>query len=296
VVVALKDQLLARRYEQVNENPELVALVSQAVNPGDLKAPHVVHSASILPNTKKIVGVQEQVALILRECGFKVEIEKTIETARGTVEIDVYAEEIIKGRKYVLLCECKHWRSAVPQTIIHSFRTVVADSGANIGYIVSSNGFQSGSFKASELTNLELVTWEQFQAAFEASWIEAYLMDETIERLDPIMTYAEPFLPLWFPALPEEEQQAYLKLKEQYDEFGWIMMSFTRYAHTFRDTTYPVLPLINSIGNPAVSRIPKDILHAVSYKEFLELATNYGQAAIAQFRAIRDRNGHTGGE
>jgi hypothetical protein len=30
----------------------------------------------------------------------------------------------------------------VPQTVVHSFRTVVIDSGANHGLIISSGGFQ----------------------------------------------------------------------------------------------------------------------------------------------------------
>jgi restriction system protein len=102
-------------------------------------------------------GLQEGVARILSECGFSVEIEKVIESARGTVELDVYAEEIVRGRKYVIACECKHWKARVPQNVIHGFRTVLGDIGANVGYIISTNGFQSGSFAASELTNVQLV-------------------------------------------------------------------------------------------------------------------------------------------
>jgi hypothetical protein len=49
--------------------------------------------------------LQNKVAEILSECGFNVEME--VETARGKGEIDVYAEEIIMGRKYSIACECK---------------------------------------------------------------------------------------------------------------------------------------------------------------------------------------------
>ncbi|WP_369857685.1 hypothetical protein [Candidatus Thalassolituus haligoni] len=44
------------------------------------------------------------------QCGFNVELEKKIETVRGDVELDVYAEEVIKGRKYSIAVECKNWR------------------------------------------------------------------------------------------------------------------------------------------------------------------------------------------
>src|SRR4051794_18349245 len=110
--------------------------------------------------------LQSDVAAILNDCGFSVEVEKTVRSVRGFVEIDVYGEEDINGRKHKIACECKHWQANVPQAVIHSFRTVVADIGANVGYLISSGGFQSGSFTAAELTNLELFTWEQFQDAF----------------------------------------------------------------------------------------------------------------------------------
>jgi restriction system protein len=98
-----------------------------------------------VPNNWK--SLQNESAGILAECGFAVKIEKKMPAARGEVEIDVYAEETVKGRKYAIACECKHWGAKVPQTIIHSFRTVVNDLGATIGYLISSRGFQSGSFQ-----------------------------------------------------------------------------------------------------------------------------------------------------
>jgi hypothetical protein len=47
-------------------------------------------------------ALQNQVAIILRECGFTVEVEKTLDSARGHVELDVYAEEMVKQRKYIV--------------------------------------------------------------------------------------------------------------------------------------------------------------------------------------------------
>jgi restriction system protein len=111
--------------------------------------------------------LEAQVGQILSECGFATEVEKVVTTARGAVEIDVFAQETVHGRAYTIISECKHWRSAVPQGVIHGFRTVAADIGAHKGYIISMSGFQLGSFSAAELTNIELVTWQQFQEAFE---------------------------------------------------------------------------------------------------------------------------------
>lgn len=110
--------------------------------------------------------LQRQVATILSDAGMAVETEKTVQTARGHVEVDVHAEDRLRGRRYVVAVECKHWRARVPQTVIHAFRTVVSEMGANAGYLVSSSGFQSGAMTAAELTNVRLVTWEEFQAEF----------------------------------------------------------------------------------------------------------------------------------
>ena len=114
-----------------------------------------------LPDTWQ--DLQKQVALILEESGLTVEIEKVILSVRGKIEIDVVASENIDRRTYSILIECKHWKSRIPQTIIHGFRTVISDIGANIGYIISTNGFQSGSYEAAEYTNVKIVTWEEFQ-------------------------------------------------------------------------------------------------------------------------------------
>ena len=44
-----------------------------------------------IPNDWK--DLQQQVSQILQECGLETDLERSIETARGTVEIDVYAED-----------------------------------------------------------------------------------------------------------------------------------------------------------------------------------------------------------
>lgn len=100
--------------------------------------------------------LQTLVARILAECGMQSEVEKSIALARGAAEVDVVALEAVQGRTNTIFCECKLWKSSVPQTVIHAFRTVVSDSGANVGYVITSSGFQRGAFAAADLTNLRL--------------------------------------------------------------------------------------------------------------------------------------------
>lgn len=236
-------------------------------------------------------ALQNEVARILRECGFSVEVEKTLRVPRGTVEIDVYAEENVKGRKYSIVCECKNWRSRVPQAVIHGFRTVVAETGANVGYIISTNGFQTGAFTSAELTNIQLVEWNEFQNAFEESWYDSFLLPEITRRLDPLFRYVEPLLPAWVDRLSDEDAELFRSLKKKYDEFGWTMMTFTSHLRKmFKDgmITLPISDRVVPHGGYGED-IPKRFLEHVSYREFMEDALEYGEEAIAQFGAIRDK-------
>jgi hypothetical protein len=222
---------------------------------------------------------------------------EVVKTARGEVEIDVYGEETVQGRRYSTLCECKYWQSAVPQAVIHSFRTVIGDIGVNKGYIISKSGFQSGSFSAAELTNVELATWDQFQAAFEKSWLENYFSPHITERLDPLLSYAEPILPAWFGDLPEPDKEEFMSLKEKYDEFGWFVMSLATYSRMIRKQGYPALPLAaHKEYAKLLSNAPREIVEARGYRELLRSCIVYGEQAIKEFRAIRDRNNLKGGE
>ena len=242
-------------------------------------------------------NLQNSVGQILRECGFDVEVEKVVSSVRGNVEIDVYAEEEVQGRAYRIICECKHWRSRVPQQIIHGFRTVTADVGAHKGYIISSNGFQSGSFSAAELTNIELMTWEEFQTAFEPTWLERYFSPTITDELDPLMTYTEPLAPKWFPNLPEPDRDAFMELKNYYDEIGWLAMSLSTYSRLLRKEPFPELPLLGFPGaSEEKTRLPQEILRALGYRELLAHMLKIGREGIGEFREIRDRNGFEGGE
>lgn len=239
-------------------------------------------------------ALQTEVGQILSECGFTVEVEKTIDSARGTVELDVFAEETVRGRRYAIACECKYWKSRVPQAVIHGFRTVVQEIGANVGYIVSMAGFQSGAVAASELTNLKLVTWQEFQDLFEESWFEEFFTRQIDEKLDSLMTYTEPFLPEWFEQMTETDKNTYLALKKKHDLFGAIMQSlgpYTRMLH--QGEPIPCLPLRARLKpDPILSTIPDHILDETAYRELLEASIAHGEAALAEFRMLRDQYAH----
>ncbi|PSR51887.1 hypothetical protein AHMF7605_28665 [Adhaeribacter arboris] len=243
------------------------------------------------PNNWK--DLQIKVAEILKDCGFTTEIEKIVITARGQVELDVYAQEQINGRKYSIICECKFWNSSIPQAVVHGFRTIVSDIGSNIGYIITTSNFQKGAINTTEFTNVELLTWDEFQNKFFESWFEKFFIFKITKELDPLMTYTEPILPMWFPLMSLEDKQNYYSLKEKYDVIGYIIMvHFSTYSRMLVKKDIPKLPLIELIKEDTEEiekRIPKDILTEVGYREFLDKIIAFGKVGITSFRELRDK-------
>jgi hypothetical protein len=135
--------------------------------------------------------LQEKVCAVLRVSGLGAEVERTIETVRGKVEIDFYAVDSTVSPTLKYLCECKYWRSAVPKSVVHSFRTVVSDYGAHVGFIISRNGFQSGSYEAAQNSNIHLVNWFEFQELFIERWIEGRysILKQAFEDLSEFYDY-----------------------------------------------------------------------------------------------------------
>jgi hypothetical protein len=241
--------------------------------------------------------LQTEVAAILGQCGFVAEVEKQVTMPRGKVELDVYAEENVRGRRYSIVCECKHWSAAIPQTVVHAFRTVVTETGANVGYIIASNGFQSGSTAAATFTNIQLVTWEQFQAQFRSSWLEHHFSPTVTERLDPLMGFTEPLVQRWMCEIPDADIAIVKQLRERYFALGAMAMLFTPYSafalgEKVKGDWFPDLPIRTHWHAPdeIKNSLPPEILDATGYRELLAEMLRIGEQGIAEFRAVKDRN------
>jgi hypothetical protein len=164
---------------------------------------------------------------------------------------------------------------------------VVADAGANVGYIIASAGFQSGAYEAAELTNIRLLTWPEFQSEFEALWLENYLSPFVTEHFDTIMTYTEPLLPEAFCKLTDLRRTEFLLLRERYESFGAMLMMFTTYVRVVGQDI-PSLPLRRRLTPEAQSTelMPAAILDSTAYCEFLAAAESYGREAMNAFSKV----------
>jgi restriction system protein len=234
-------------------------------------------------------ALQSDVAQILRECGFSTEVEKKVRAARGKVKLDVYAEEMVRGRRYSIACECKYWRRAVPQNVVHAFRTVVSEIGANIGYVIARSGFQSGAVSASELTNVKLVTWQEFQADFAESWFRSHFFAE-IHKLSPLMTFAEGLVPsAWLESLTCAQQQSYQYLLKKHAALGWLVQSLGPYTRKLRKEPMPKLPLRDDMAPDEAESIPPEILDATAYRELLNSCVVHSQRALSEIASWRSQ-------
>lgn len=136
--------------------------------------------------------LQDLVAQLFREVGCQVEVDKQIALARGEKAVDVWVRDGATVPPLTMLVECKLWKRSVPQEVVHSFRTVVADAGAHRGFIVSRGGFQSGAYEAVTLTSVDLVTFENLQEMFFERW--------NVAMANRFMPYADRLFPYWDPS------------------------------------------------------------------------------------------------
>lgn len=133
--------------------------------------------------------LQNLTAEYLTVAGYQAITPYELETARGTVEVDVYIEtpnELVKH----IVCECKHWNTPVTKEKIHAFRTVVHDCGAELGIFISKNGYQSGAIEAAKYSNIRLETWESFLNIIMHRWIDNRLW--TVKKMAArVMSFAD---------------------------------------------------------------------------------------------------------
>lgn len=164
------------------------------------------------------------VAKILKQCGFDAERGKQISTVRGTVDIDVFAKDSNSTPSSEYLIECKYWNTDIPQTVIHSFRTVVSDYGSQHGLIIAKKGFQSGAYEATKNTNIHLLSWNEFLSLFEKHWLQNRIRS-IHHTAKPLHIYTDPLdVSDYLDHLSKNEISQYQKLCEEY-------MSYNIYSH-----------------------------------------------------------------
>lgn len=226
--------------------------------------------------------LQQWTAEILLECGFSAEIEAKREGVRGNVEVDVVAVDQRDGRNYTIFVECKLWESKIPQNVVHSFRTVVSDTGANAGYIVSKKGFQSGCHAAVRNTIITLLSWSEFQEKFEQQWYFNYFKKKADSELSLLLSYIEtnPSLTYWDYHLRDNEVEEIEELIDNNYELRKMLNEFLRTERKLE------LPLKRGLtfGNP----LPEIFFEQTAYREFYELLLEFSTPILNKFKLFHN--------
>jgi len=162
--------------------------------------------------------LQNKVAKIFSDMGYNTDVEKDIELVRGKVNVDVYAIKYNLSVREVHIAECKYWTEPIPKSVVHSVRTVLSNYGANSGYIISKNGFQSGAYDAAANSNLYLLSFEEFQLNYRVQWL-----DKVVDELEllgyPLRKYSDPlenFYDREFEKLSADKQKKFITLTKKH--------------------------------------------------------------------------------
>lgn len=149
-----------------------------------------VFGRELLEEPKDWRELQNKVALLFTQAGYSADVEHELKTVRGGKRVDVYVDlhEPLMGP---VICECKYWGKRVPQNEVHAFRTVVHDSGASEGILISKRGFQKGAREAASMSNVKLCTWREFLAAVSDAWI-AGRVEECLVEHATLQKYLDP--------------------------------------------------------------------------------------------------------
>jgi restriction system protein len=234
--------------------------------------------------------LQVEVGKILKECGLVVEVDKSISTVRGSVNVDVYAEDIVQKPTITYICECKNWSSAVPKTIVHGFRTVVTDFGANFGLLISSGGFQEGAYEAAANSNVKLLNWIQFQELFIDRWIKEYMLPRLYAEADPLVEYTEPInsrIARKAAALNTDSQKEFRNLQHKYAVLAFVAIRYS--VPLLKNAKFPTLPLKTGVRPEHMNLedgLPAEVLEANSLRQFLEVMSKHIQTGIHAFDKV----------
>lgn len=133
-------------------------------------------------------GVQR----IFRNLGLSAEVEVALETPRGSVNVDVFATDIRSLDKITYIVECKNWGNTIPQSVVHAFTTVMHETGANVGFIISKHGLQHGAKRYTKSTNITGMTYLEFQQRYFEAWWSRYFCPRIFNAADEPLQYVEP--------------------------------------------------------------------------------------------------------
>ncbi|EMB6102157.1 restriction endonuclease [Proteus mirabilis] len=237
--------------------------------------------------------LQTGVQRIFRNVGLLAEVEVDLETPRGSVNVDVLATDVRSVDKIRYIVECKNWGSSIPQTVVHSFTTVMHETGANIGFIISKHGLQRGAKQYTQNTNIIGMTYLEFQQRYFEAWWYRYFCPRIGDAADEPLQYVEP--------INSKRDREYAKLslqaQEKFDQLrrekGASVMVLSMFNYKFMSKALNTGNLLEVPKNlddfktRVLSQIcPHIELYCDTYRELLKIILEYLSDTKAEFDTI----------
>jgi hypothetical protein len=101
---------------------------------------------------------QEEVAELFLTLGLTAETNIVLQGVRTSHDVDVVVRSRHAGFEILWLVECKAWKARVPKEKVFALRAIVDDLGADRGFLMAENGYQSGALEAARQTNITLTS------------------------------------------------------------------------------------------------------------------------------------------
>jgi hypothetical protein len=236
--------------------------------------------------------LQSGVCRLFNEVGLTGDVGRKLQTPRGEIEVDFYAVDERSVDRITYLVECKNWDARVPRSVVHSFTTVMHETGANIGFIVSREGFQSGARRYFSNTNIVGLTYLELQQRYFEQWFSKFFrvtvgaaVDCLIQYLEPINGRRERFLR----QLPAEKQERVKLLQSKYARFG-LTVAFVGFSPSAKQLGIDPLTAVAELKHQ-LAQAGADYPFASIY--FRDLAYEIGTRALEitkEFHAAFGRN------
>ncbi len=226
------------------------------------------------------------------ESGFKATVNHRLPLVRGEVDVDVYVvDEEARPRPIRLIVECKNWQTRVPKTVVHALRTVVSDSGANGGIVVSRVGYQSGALDAAESANVEVLTWEDVQRAMVPRWTDRFFTPRVGEITDAFNDYTEPINSRIFrkaDELPAPSRARFEVLRQRHMPLAALVLPLLPAARLLiSGPGWPRLPLrVAAASSPDLLSLPDEVLDATALRPLLDGLERACVTAVNEFDEV----------
>jgi restriction system protein len=236
-------------------------------------------------------GLEAGVARILEESGYEVEVEKNVQLGgRGDANFDVWAVENSMPPT-VIAVECKRWADPATKDVVHGFIRRVAESGANLGLIVSAAGFQAGAVEAAESTNVRLITWTEFQEMFVGRWFDRWMKPMLGDVTEALQAYVEPVnshILRKAGALTPERLATFKQLRDHHSalaEMALLLCAGILDNVLLPNDGAPILPLRDHGMNrlEVVGALPDDVQDALALRPLMDAVAAHAVSAIDEF-------------